>query len=335
MTYTHRMPAEWTAHDRCWMAWPCRAGLWSDADGTRQHYADVAHAIRRFEPVTMLVPPKLTAEAKKYLGSDIDLFEVPIDDSWTRDSGPNFVHDGSGALAGVCFGFNAWGNKYQPYDQDARMAERILQRCDIRAIRSPLIAEGGGLCVDGEGTLLTTTSCFPNKNRNPDWTQDAIEEELKTQLGVDKVIWLPGDPLDDETDGHIDGIAAFSKPGSIIIEASSNSRDPRKPFFDSLRKQLEAETDAQGRHFELLEVPEAPDDCAIGDRFCLSYVNFYLANGAVIAPAYGIALDDQVKERLQSYFPDREIVQVRIDHIAEGGGGIHCITQQQPVGMTR
>ncbi|MFT4872632.1 agmatine deiminase family protein [Congregibacter sp.] len=331
MKHSHRMPAEWTAHDRCWMAWPCRSGMWSESGGTQQHYADVAHAIRRFEPVTMLVPPQLIAEAKKYLSSDIELFEIPIDDSWARDSGPSFVHDESGALAGVCFGFNAWGNKYQPYDQDAQMAERILQRCDVPALRSSLIAEGGGLCVDGEGTLLTTTSCFPNKNRNPNWSQDAIESELKTQLGVDKVIWLPGDPLDDETDGHIDGIAAFSKPGSIIIEGSSNPQDPRKPFFDSLRRQLETETDAKGRHFELLELPEAPGDCAIGDRFCLSYVNFYLANGAVIAPAYGISLDDQVKERLQSYFPHREIVQVRIDHIAEGGGGIHCITQQQPV----
>lgn len=210
------------------------------------------------------------------------------------------------------------------------MAERILERAGVDAIYSSLIAEGGGLCVDGEGTLLTTTTCFPNSNRNPDWSRDQIEEELKARLGVRKVIWLPGDPLDDETDGHIDGIATFSRAGSIIVEASSDSNDPRKAFFDTLREQLESETDAQGRHFELLPLPEAPASCAIGDRFCLSYVNFYIANGAVIAPSYGIKTDEEVRERLQSYFPGREIVQVRIDHIAEGGGGIHCITQQQP-----
>jgi agmatine deiminase len=305
--------------------------MWAQSDKTRRHYADVAHAIRRFEPVSMLVPPTLMAQAKDYLGSDIDLLEIPIDDSWTRDSGPNFVINPVGDVRGVCFTFNAWGEKYHPYDQDARAAERILAHIGVEAVHSDLVAEGGGLCVDGEGTLLTTTSCFPNANRNPDWSRDAIEAELKSRLGVSKVIWLPGDPLDNETDGHIDGIAAFARPGAIVIESSANPRDPRKPFFDALRSQLEEEQDAKGRSFELLELPEAPDNCAIGDRFCLSYVNFYIANGAVVAPAYGIALDDEVRERLQSYFPDREVLQVRIDHIAEGGGGIHCITQQQPV----
>jgi agmatine deiminase len=305
--------------------------MWPQPDKTRRHYADVAHAIRRFEPVTMLVPPALVAQAHNYLGSDIDLLEMPIDDSWTRDSGPNFVVNADGELRGVCFTFNAWGEKYHPYDQDARVAERILAHISVKGTRSELVAEGGGLCVDGEGTLLTTTTCFPNANRNPDWSRDEIEAELKARLGVSKVIWLPGDPLDNETDGHIDGIAAFARPGAIVVESSNNPRDPRKPFFDALRSQLEEERDARGRSFELLELPEAPEECAIGDRFCLSYVNFYIANGAVVAPAYGIGLDDEVHERLQSYFPGREIVQVRVDHIAEGGGGIHCITQQQPV----
>jgi agmatine deiminase len=312
------------------MAWPARTSMWPELEKTWQNYADVAHAIRQFEPLTMLVPPPLVAQARNYLGTDIDIFEIPIDDSWARDSGPNFVVSTEGDIAGVCFRFNAWGEKYKPFDQDAQMAGRILERAKVRAVESALVAEGGGLCVDGEGTLLTTTTCFPNANRNPQWSRDEIEAELKSTLGAEKVIWLPGDPLDNETDGHVDGIAAFSQPGKIIIEASSEPGDPRKPFFDSLRQQLERETDAQGRRLELLELPEAPEDCAIGDRFCLSYVNFYIANGAVIAPAYGIALDDEVKECLQSYFPGREIVQVRIDHIAEGGGGIHCITQQQP-----
>jgi len=328
---TFRMPAEWTTHGRCWMAWPAREGPepWSDIEATRRAYATVAHAIRRFEPLTMLVPPDQVAVARDLLGSDIELFEVPIDDSWARDSGPNFVVDGSGDLAGVSFRFNAWGGKYDPWDQDALMAERILEHCGIPCIDSRLVAEGGGLCVDGEGTLLTTDSCFPNANRNPDWTREEIDAELRRTLGVEKVLWLPGDPLDDETDGHVDGIATFARSGVVIIGSAREDKS-RQPFFDSVRSALEQATDAQGRSFELLELPEAPESVMRNDRFCLSYVNFYIANGAIIAPSYGIPMDDEARELLQSYFPDREIVMVPITDIAEGGGGIHCITQQQP-----
>lgn len=330
MSDSYSMPAEWAHHERTWMAWPCREGMWTDLVRTKQQCAAVAHAIRDSEPLTMVVPPHLRNEAANLLGSDIDILVLPIDDSWARDSGPNFVFDGEGHAAGVCFGFNAWGEKYSPYDEDAKMAERILSHCGVPAIKSDLIAEGGGLCVDGEGTLLTTTTCFPNSNRNPDWSREDIELELCEKLGVSKVLWLPGDPLDDETDGHIDGIAAFCEPGSIIIESTQDASDPRKPFFDELRSVLEDSEDAKGRSLKLLELPEASPDVAMGDRFCLSYVNFYIANSAVIAPSYGVKMDAEVKERLQSYFPTRDIVQVRIENIAEGGGGIHCITQQQP-----
>ncbi|EED36430.1 agmatine deiminase [Luminiphilus syltensis NOR5-1B] len=325
------MPAEWTPHERCWMAWPCREAMWHDFEATCGNYAAVAQAIARFEPLTMVVPPRLASQARDYLGSDIELLELPIDDSWARDSGPNFVINAAGDLAGVCFRFNAWGEKYSPYDQDALLAPRILDHLGVRAIASELIAEGGGICVDGEGTLLTTDTCFPHQNRNPDWSRDRIEAELMEKLGVSKVIWLPGDPLDNETDGHIDGIATFAGPGKIIVESSRDASDPRKPYFDSLRDQLAQETDARGRRFELLTLPEAPEDCALGERFCLSYVNFYYANGAVIAPSYGIPTDDEVRERLQTYFPDREIAMVPVTDIAIGGGGIHCITQQQPL----
>jgi agmatine deiminase len=324
------MPAEWSDHQRCWMAWPCRDGLWVNPEETCKTYAAVAHAIRDFEPLRMLVPPHLVDQAYKFLGSDIEVIEMPIDDSWSRDSGPNFVKNKQGKLAGVCFRFNAWGKKYEIYDQDAQMAERILLNAKVPIIKSDLIAEGGGICVDGEGTLLTTDTCFTNKNRNPAWSREEIEQELKRLLGVRKVIWLPGDPLDKETDGHIDGIAAFASPGRIILETSADCNDPRKPFFDSLKKQLMQETDAHGRSFELLELPEATEECTIGEKFCLSYVNFYIANGGVIAPSYGIKTDEEVKEKLQSYFPDKKIVMVPISSIAEGGGGIHCITQQQP-----
>jgi len=322
------MPAEWAPHERCWMAWPCREEMWSDLEATRRAYAAVAHTIREAEPVTMLVPPSLASDARNLLGSDVELLEVPIDDSWARDSGPNFVVSDEGELAGVCFRFNAWGDKYEPYDQDAQMAERILDEAGIPAIKSRLIAEGGGLCVDGEGSLLTTDTCFPNANRNPDWSQQQIADELKLRLGVDKVLWLPGDPLDNETDGHVDGLAAFCAPGRVILETAGEAE--REPYFAELRAALESLTDARGRSLEIVELPEADWSVATNDRFCLSYVNFYIANGAVIAPSYGVGTDAVARERLQDCFPDREIVMVPIAAIAEGGGGIHCITQQQP-----
>lgn len=312
------------------MAWPCREEMWSNSDATAQNYSDVAHAIQHYEPVTMLVPPAESGRARGFLGSDIEIFELPIDDSWARDSGPCFVVNAEGELAGVCFRFNAWGGKYEPHDQDSLMAERILEQVGVPAINSELVAEGGGICVDGEGTLLTTDTCFPNANRNPDWSRYEIENELKQRLGVKKVLWLPGDPLDDETDGHVDGIAAFAGPGRVLISGSEDPDDSRTPFFESVRAALEQATDARGIKLELIALPEADAACATSDRCCLSYANFYIANGAVIAPSYGIPKDDMARERLQSAFPDREIVMVPIHHIAEGGGGIHCITQQQP-----
>ena len=316
------------------MAWPSRAGLWSSFTDTCRNYADVALAIAAFEPVTMLVSPGLVQSARDYLGADIDIFETPIDDSWTRDSGPCFVSDGKGGLAGVDFRFNAWGGKYDPYDQDALMARRILERVGVTRIASPLVAEGGGLCVDGEGTLLTTETCFLNVNRNPGWSKEDIAEELQRVLGVRKVIWLPGDPEDEETDGHVDGIATFVEPGVALTAWSDDPADPRRPIFESNRLALESQTDSAGRSFTLATLPEAREAEARGERFCRSYVNFYFANGAIIAPAYGIDRDAEVRERLQSLFPDREIVMLRIDYITEGGGGIHCITQQQPRGTS-
>lgn len=323
-----RMPAEWAPHERCWMAWPRRGEIWTDLEATCRAYRDVAHAIRRYEPVTMIAAPDHAAAARDMLGSDIDILEIPIDDSWARDTGPNFVVNGSGDLAGVCFRFNAWGGKYAVHDQDALLAGRILDSLGVPAIRSELVAEGGGLCVDGEGTLLTTDSCFPNSNRNPDWSRDEIDAELKRTLGVEKVLWLPGDPLDLETDGHVDGLAAFAGPGKIVIECAGEAS--REAYFEQLRECVRGMTDARGRRLQLIEIPEADTSLATGDRFCLSYVNFYIANGAVIAPSYGAASDELARERLQGCFPDRDVVQVPVTAIAEGGGGIHCITQQQP-----
>ena len=325
------MPAEWQRHERCWMAWPCRAEVWGDRlEGTKRGYAAVAKAISAFEPVTMLVRPEDAKQARSMLAENIDILEMPIDDSWTRDSGPSFVIDGKGGLAGIDFRFNAWGDKYQPHDQDALMARRIIDHLDVPRFASQLTAEGGGITVDGEGTLITTDSCFLNTNRNPGWSKQEVEQELKRLLGVAKVIWIPGDVDETETDGHVDGIAAFVRPGLVLMERSP---DPAAPIAEVMEENIDAmkgATDAKGRPIELAFIEEAQSAAEDGTRFCRSYVNSYIANGGVVVPCYGIPEDEPARDVFQTLFPDRKVVQVPVGDIAIGGGGIHCITQQQP-----
>ena len=320
----YRMPAEWTPHLRTWMMWPSREMMWDDMDATCQSYTNVAHAIRKHEPLTMLVRAKDVATARNYLGSDIDILESPIDDSWCRDAGPCFVTNADHQRAGVSFRFNAWGGNYDPYDGDDAAAEAILTAAGVPMFQSDLIAEGGGISVDGRGTILTTETCFPNANRNPDWTRDQIETELMEMLGGTKVIWLPGSDLEEETNGHVDGIAQFVAPGVVMVEAG----DPNGDAWDKVNAAniaaLEGQTDATGQPLKLVPLPYAKGDFPHPDMFCSSYVNSYICNGGEIMPAYGTAEDDIVAETFRDLFPGRDIERVNIDHIAIGGGGIHC-----------
>ncbi len=324
------MPAEWAPHAKCWMAWPCRAEVWGgQLDETKRAYAGVAQAIARFEPVCMLVPPALEADARDRLGSDIELVPMEIDDSWARDSGPCFLSDGS-ALRALCFRFNAWGGKYWPYDKDAAMGRNIAAHESVEVVASELVAEGGGISVDGEGTLLTTASCFPHANRNPDRSREEIEAELKRSLGVEKVIWLPGNPYETETNGHVDGIAMFAAPGKVIVELPSGEPPEEAAFMRGNIAALEGATDAKGRPLELILLESASTCDSAGEPTYRGYINFYIANGAVIAPAHGVAADARAREVMEQAFPDREILQLPVAGIEIGGGGIHCITQQQP-----
>ena len=324
------MPAEWAPHERCWMMWPCREEVWDDIEATRFAYATVARAIRLFEPVTMIARPEHVTGAREMLGPAIDVLAAPIDDSWARDAGPCFLIDSKGSLAGVDFRFNAWGSKYVPYDADNAIAARILNESGATRIYSPLVAEGGGITVDGEGTVITTESCFPNANRNPDWSHDEIEAELRRALGATKVIWIPGDPLETETDGHVDGIAMFVAPGKVICEVTPDPAAPHYAIGQENLRALEAATDARGRSLEVIVIEEAADAENDSDRYCRSYVNSYLANGGLVMPLYGVDADRTAYETFAHAFPGRRIVPVAIDDIAIGGGGIHCITQQQP-----
>ena len=324
------MPGEWTVHTCCWIAWPCREGMWANSAATQHAYAEVANAISRFEPVKMLVPPRKLDAARAQLDAGVEIVEMPIDDSWTRDSGPNFLVNGDGELAGSTWQFNAWGNKYQPYDQDALMGSRILELVGVPEYTSQMIAEGGGITVDGEGTVITTESCFLNRNRNPGWTKEEISAELCRTLGARKVIWIPGDPGETETDGHIDGIAAFIEPGRVLVEINPDRSDPHFEVGQANAAALKHQTDASGRVLELEFIHEGIYHPDVWNGGCSSYINSYLANGAVVVPGYGYERDGAAVQTYRRLYPDRQVVQVQINDIAVGGGGIHCITQQQP-----
>jgi len=278
----------------------------------------------------MLAPAHKLEAARALVSSGVEIIEMAIDDSWARDSGPNFLVNAAGELAGSTWEFNAWGGKYDPYDQDALMGSRILECAGVREYPSKLVAEGGGVTVDGEGTVITTETCFLNPNRNPNWTRAEVEAELCRTLGAEKVIWIPGDVTDTETDGHIDGIAAFIEPGRLLVEVNSDKTDPHYEIGQINYAALKSQKDAKGREIQLEFIQEGIYHPGVWNGGCSSYVNTYLANGAVIVSGYGYEHDDAAVETYRKLYPEREIVQVQIHDIAVGGGGVHCITQQQP-----
>jgi agmatine deiminase len=326
------MPAEWAPHARCWMAWPHRPDVWGEAlPETRKAYAAVAQAIARFEPVTMIALPDLVAEATRHCGASVEVLPLEIDDAWTRDTGPAFLVGDDGSRGATAWRFNGWGGSFEQYAEDARLAERLATHLGLPIYRSPLHLEGGALHVDGEGTILTTESCVLNPNRNPGMTRAEVERELCAALGASKVIWLPGElHPGDVTDGHVDGLACFARPGLVLLETRTDPASPRAEILRENLRAIRGATDAKGRSLEIVEIEDAWEAEAPGETYCISYVNFYVANGGVVMPSYGIPADERARAAIEKAFPDRQVVQVDVRKIAIGGGGIHCITQQQP-----
>ena len=327
------MPAEWALHERCWMGWPARQDLWNGRHReAKAAYAAVAQAIAAHEPLTMLARPEDLSEARAECGPKVEIMAMPLDDSWLRDSGPTFLLNTDGDLAGADWQFNAWGGKFPPWDKDAEIAGKVLAELGLRSFKAPFVLEGGSIHVDGEGTVITTEQCLLNPNRNPSLGRAEIEANLRQWLGVSTVIWLGEGLENDHTDGHVDDITCFVRPG-VVMTATCAASDAHnyRVLQDNLRR-LRAARDAQGREFEIIELPlPARRDTAAG-RLVLTYLNFYIANGAIVAPSFDDPMDAPAAEILAKAFPDRHIVQVPALDILEGGGGIHCITQQQPAG---
>lgn len=326
-----RMPAEWYPHERCWMAWPCRRELWgSGLVEARQAYGAVARAIAAFEPVTMVTPPGLVEEAKAICGTAIGILPVPLDDSWIRDTGPTFVIDGRGGIAGCAWRFNAWGGKYADYAEDALLAGRLLAHLGLPRFDAPLVLEGGAIHSDGEGTLLTTESVLLNPNRTRKTDRAAVEGLLMEWTGARKVIWLPEGLVEDETDGHVDNVACFAAPGRVLFFACSDSADPNYRSAQRIREALAAATDAAGRRLDLLPVEHVTLRGEDGRPSAASYINFYVANEGIVMPKFSSPLDEPARRAIAAAFPGRAVTQVDARAIVRGGGGIHCITQQQP-----
>ena len=333
-----RMPAEWEPHERCIMGWPTRlriGSVWNEHYLLAMaSYAAVAHAIARFEPVLMLAAPGEGAVARSYLGRDIEVVEMPIDDSWLRDSGPIFLTRPDGTLAMSDFTFNSWGEKYLPYDNDAAIGRSLAEHFGVERFAAPMVLEGGGITVDGEGTLITTESCLLHPSRNPGLTKDEMTQVLKDYLGVEKVIWLiSGLGLDEDpdTDGHVDGVGAFVGAGQGAAPHGARPAAPRlrEPAREPPPPQT---TDARGRELEVVEFDRRSAPVLIGDTPIVeTYINSYFANGALIVPTGGTGADDLAAlDALREIVPDHEVVGVPCPVIGYGGGGIHCITQQVP-----
>ncbi|MEP2828304.1 agmatine deiminase family protein [Parvibaculum sp.] len=329
------MPAEWEPHERCWMQWPSRTEVWGDRlPQTYAAYAQVARAIAAFEPVSMVCRPEDEAQVRLACGRGIETVPLPIDDSWCRDSGPIFLIDGKGHAAGSQWRFNAWGNAYHGYENDAAVAGLILDRLGMRKYSNNMVLEGGAISADGYGTLLTTEECLLNDNRNPGMTRQQIEETLALTLGVARIIWLDRGLEDDETSGHVDMIASFAGEGRVLLHKPEDRRDPNYARMQDNKQRLEAAKDARGRALEVIEIPQPQRQFKREDgrRLCTSYVNSYIANGAVIMPTYDDPNDDVAAGIMAEAFPGRKIETVPALEIAIGGGSIHCITQQQPKG---
>lgn len=337
-----RWPAEWEPQAATWISWPHNLATWPDRfDAIPACFEAFIRAVCEFQPVHVLAAKHLSDARQRLAGlPDVTLHDVRTNDCWIRDYGPTFVvqqpldesDSTTTELVGVDWQYNAWGGKYPPFDQDARVAENVCRTIDCTRAVSSLFCEGGALETDGQGTVLTTSSCLLNPNRNPGWTQMQIESELTRQLGCRVVVWVDGGGLlGDDTDGHIDQLARFVEPGVVVAAVSSLDEDENSVGLEANVTLLENATDAAGRKLTVHRLPTPPPRFIDGTRVPESYCNYLLINGAVILPTFRhAASDDYAIEMLQSFYPSRTIVPLDAYDLIWGLGAFHCASQHQP-----
>lgn len=329
-----RWPAEWEPHSRTLISWPVADALvWPEnLDDVRAGYAAVVRAVGEFEPVLLLVNSGDLPLARDLCGSGVEYVEIPHDDAWLRDNGPTFVREPSGALRGVSWRFNAWGGKW-PHQRDAQAAAAICEYLRIPCQGADIVLEGGSIHGDGQGTVLTTAQCLLHPTRNPGLQGEDLETALARHIGARRVIWLPDGLEGDHTDGHVDNVACFAAPGVVLMQTCDDPGDANSVGTRRNRAALADARDAAGRRPQVAEIVQPPRREHHGDRLALSYLNFYLVNGGVIAPVFGgdaAGRDDAALGTLREMFPGRRVIPVDGMPLVREGGNVHCITQQVP-----
>ncbi|MFD5213173.1 agmatine/peptidylarginine deiminase [Microbacterium sp. NPDC058345] len=339
---TWRMPAETGQHERIWMAFPREGVTLGDTDALRDEgyatWTAVAHAVSEFAPVTMLVDPSELSRARRMLSAQIEILEAPVDEFWMRDSGPTFVVDDErpGVLGAVDWVFNGWGApEWAEWRRSAEHARVIAAHVGAERISSALVNEGGGIHVDGEGTVLLTETVQLDPRRNPHLDRARVEAEMRRTIGATTAIWLPRGLTRDYdefgTNGHVDIVATIPSPGRLLLHSQTDPAHPDHHVTEELRAHLTGQTDAAGRALEIVDLP-APSTLRDDEGFVdWSYVNHLVTNDGVIACSFGDeGADATARAILSDAYPGRTVVSVDARPLFDRGGGIHCITQQQP-----
>lgn len=354
----YRMPGEFEPHRGCVMIWPVRPGSWPNgAKEAQQTFEKIARAIAGSEQVWMLASAQDAVQVREIFADcpSIEILEIETDDAWARDVGPTCVVNDKGTVRGIDWQFNAWGGAwdglYAHWEKDNLAAAQICEKLGMDCYDAQhFVLEGGSIHSDGEGTVLVTEACLLSRGRNPQMSKAKIEETLKAYLGAQKVIWLPRGIYQDETNEHVDNVCAFVKPGEVVLAWTEDEQDPQWELSHESLRVLEQETDAKGRKFQVhkLLIPKKPvciteeelagfvfeegeDVRSAGERLAASYVNFYIANGAVVVPQFGDEHDALAVKLLGDLFSDRKVIPVFARPVIVGGGNVHCITQQIPL----
>jgi agmatine deiminase len=302
----------------------------------RRVCAEIAQAIARFEPVTVIARPELAAEASLRCGRGVSVVTLEHDDAWMRDLAPTFVFAADGALAGVDWRFDGYGGRLPGCEADAGVVAALCERLQIARVEVPVVVEGGAICVDGEGTCLASAASLLDQARNPGLGREQMEDVLRTHLGVDKVIWLEGGLVGDRAGGHVDQLACFAAPGTVLALTTKNADDANHQMLRNNVERLRAERDAKERELEVIEIEQpAARQREDGGRIAASYLNLYLANGAVIMPMFDDSADRAAYRAIAAAFPDREMVEIEASDLVYGGGGIHSLTREQPARPAR
>ncbi len=333
------MPAEWEPHEATWISWPHPDGIsfpgrYKEVIPT---FIEMARAIGASELLRINVRDAAQeAEVKKLLASQLpsehlEFFHIPTQEPWCRDHGPIFVREEkTKSLAILDFRYNAWGEKYQPFDQDDLVPALIAETLKLPRVEPGIILEGGSIDVNGAGTLLTTESCLLNPNRNPTFSKEDLENILKRFLGVSQILWLGEGIEGDDTDGHIDDITRFVSEDTLMTVVEKNVADPNHSLLEENLNRLRAMKLADGRSLNIVELPMPPRIEREGQRLPASHANFYITNHSVLLPTFGGTSDQVAKSLLADLFPARKIVPIDCRELIWGLGAFHCLTQQQP-----